>query len=519
MPPEGAGHHHLNPGSDAQRPNRLPPLFLLLLTALLAGHPFSSAADAPPRVIRVKFAVDEGLKFGGLNKGHLKDLIRRVNGALDPVLGLRFELGANEYWEPGSSSGPLPVFLNDLRRHVPRGDCEVVVGLLAFMRVGRKGSGLADYNRGYAVVSLLASPNDTASVLLHELGHVFGAPDLVVKGSAMNPVAPGTRFDPLTRDLILLHRSRGFGPGDPPCPRDKTGAVLTLLEQHASSLSSPFRFHYLRGCLSFAGGDHDRALGACREALRLEPRSAEVLNLIGAILYDKGEAGPAIQAYQQALEEEPGAPETRYNLGLAFIRQGLTELAIVEIEKAVSLDPRYAEAWANLGWLYLGRGEVERSIAACRRALETDYGLVEGTCTLAAALILQYERGPRGPADSAEIDEAIALCQKAAALRPDLSLVYNLMGMAFFSKGDARQAEAALLKSLELDPGYLEARFNLSCLYFESGATDKAAQHLLKVIERAPDSVLGTNILSRILGNNRDFLFLTLCRGERSRTK
>lgn len=516
MTPEGAGHQSQNPGRDAPRPTRLPLLFLLLLMVVQAGRLFSAAIDPEPRIVRINIAVDERLKFGGLNKGHLKNLVRSLNSRLDPGLGLRFELGGFGYWEPESSSGPLLVFLNDLRRHVPRGGCDVVVGLLSFSRAGRRGSGLADYFQGYAVISQLDSRSDTAAVLLHELCHFFGALDLPVKGSVMNPEAPGTRFDPLTRELILLHRPRGFGPGIPPFPPDNSGAIISLLERNASSFSSEFRLHCLRGVLYLARKDHGRALEACREALRLEPWSAEVLNLVGAIHYDMGEAGPAIQAYQQALGEEPGAPETRYNLGLAFVQAGETQLALEEFESAVSLDPRYGEAWANLGWLHLGRGDVERSIDMCRRALGIDPSLIEATCTLAAALILKHERGGQGPAESAAADEAISLCRRLTALRPGLALAYNLMGMAYFSKGAVPEAEAALLKSLEIEPGYLEARFNLSCLYFESGSTAKAAQHLSKVIERAPDSVLGTNILGRALGKSRDVLFLTLGRGERS---
>lgn len=54
--------------------------------------------------------------------------------------------------------------------------------------------------------------------------------------------------------------------------------------------------------------------------------------------------------------------------------------------------------------------------------------------------------------------------QKAIALNPNSSLLYNELGRAYYGLGDTKSAKAAWSKSLELNPDNKKAEKNLKLL-------------------------------------------------------
>jgi tetratricopeptide (TPR) repeat protein len=72
-------------------------------------------------------------------------------------------------------------------------------------------------------------------------------------------------------------------------------------------------------------------------------------------------------------------------------------------------------------------------------------------------------------AKSGDTDGAIAGYQAILATAPQIPLVHYNLGAAYKKKGEAAKAEAAMRKSVELDPGFVDGYVGLATLLAETG--------------------------------------------------
>jgi Tfp pilus assembly protein PilF len=79
------------------------------------------------------------------------------------------------------------------------------------------------------------------------------------------------------------------------------------------------------------------AQAAFERAVELQPRHAEALNNLGAILEEKGKWGEAAGFYRRAIDANPAYPLAHFHIGRIYANQRKYALAIAEFER--SLDP------------------------------------------------------------------------------------------------------------------------------------------------------------------------------------
>jgi tetratricopeptide (TPR) repeat protein len=75
-----------------------------------------------------------------------------------------------------------------------------------------------------------------------------------------------------------------------------------------------------------------------------------------------------------------------------------------------------------------------------------------------------------------KVDEAIAAYEAILAQAPTVPLVHYNLGASYKKKGEAQKAEAALRKSFELDPAFVDGYVGLATLLAETGRRDEAIQ-------------------------------------------
>ncbi|MBN2408708.1 MAG: tetratricopeptide repeat protein [Candidatus Aminicenantes bacterium] len=84
--------------------------------------------------------------------------------------------------------------------------------------------------------------------------------------------------------------------------------------------------------------------------------------------------------------------------------------------------------------------------------------------------------------NSNNLDDAQKYFQRAIALDSRHFQSWNALGLVYSMKGDFAEAEKALLKCLEISPGFVEARNNLGMVYQEMGFPDRAEAEFKKVL-------------------------------------
>jgi tetratricopeptide (TPR) repeat protein len=102
------------------------------------------------------------------------------------------------------------------------------------------------------------------------------------------------------------------------------------------------------GTMSFQSGRVADAVERFRQAVRIEPASAEAQNNLANVLVEAGSIAEGIEHYRQALRAAPNNVMTHTNLGIALFRLGRVSEARAQFEEALRIMPEYAPARQNL---------------------------------------------------------------------------------------------------------------------------------------------------------------------------
>ncbi len=134
-------------------------------------------------------------------------------------------------------------------------------------------------------------------------------------------------------------------------------------------------------------------------------------------------------------------------------------------EKTVTTVPECARANSNLCEAYTNEGRLDEALAACRQALAIKPDQIEANHNLGTV----YAR--KGMAE-----EAIASYKQALALRPRYAKAYFNIGVLLYQKGDLEGAVDAYKQALAISPYYAEARKNLGMAYSAMGRFQEAIE-------------------------------------------
>ncbi|KAF9454044.1 TPR-like protein [Macrolepiota fuliginosa MF-IS2] len=199
-----------------------------------------------------------------------------------------------------------------------------------------------------------------------------------------------------------------------------------------------------------------------------------------------------------------------YELGVKQQENERENKAIQALERAVELDPTHLSSWLALAISYTNDNNrqgtydtVEEWVKRNERyasvkfdiATPADLSMNERYTRLVDHLIAMARSDVSGEID-ADIQIALAVLlntnedyekaqdcfRTALAVRPDDWLLYNRVGATMANSGHADEALQYYYKALELNPGYIRARFNLGISCINLRRYEEAAQHILDAL-------------------------------------
>jgi Flp pilus assembly protein TadD len=148
------------------------------------------------------------------------------------------------------------------------------------------------------------------------------------------------------------------------------------------------------------------AVGHLKAAVEADPTLWRAWNALGSYYDTQGDWAEAIEAYDLALAEHPNDAMILNNRGFSYFMQERLDEAVADIERALRLDPELKPAQFNL--------------------------------RLAHAWSGRYVRALTGVTDK------------------DLPRVLNNIGYVAMMRGDLENAEAYLMRAMEVDPTFNE---------------------------------------------------------------
>jgi Flp pilus assembly protein TadD len=163
-------------------------------------------------------------------------------------------------------------------------------------------------------------------------------------------------------------------------------------------------------------------------------------------------------------------------------------------EKTVTTVPQGARAHSNLGEAYASRGRIDEAIAACKRALAIKPGHAEAHYNLGFAY---YKKGL--------FDEAIAEYREALSAEPRYPKALNNLGAAYLEKGEIHEAIFYFMKALQFKSVQTEVLIGLSVAFSKIGMTDKAIDRAGRALALKPSLAVAHNNLAYFYYLKRDY--------------
>jgi tetratricopeptide (TPR) repeat protein len=151
------------------------------------------------------------------------------------------------------------------------------------------------------------------------------------------------------------------GPSQSEQPRENGPPVLSardLQEQRARILMAEKRY--------------DAGIQAYQDLLKVEPKNAVYLNMIGIAYLNMSKFDQAKKYFERSAKADKKYSSAVNNLGMVWYEQKNYRRAIREYKKAVAIDPEQGGAHANLGFAYYKMKKYLDAAAEFHKALEID---------------------------------------------------------------------------------------------------------------------------------------------------
>lgn len=194
-------------------------------------------------------------------------------------------------------------------------------------------------------------------------------------------------------------------------------------------------------------GYHHISLGAFERAAELgeaareeNPRSTDVLHLLGQAYGRLNRPHDALRAYEAALRQTPAVAALHFGKARALEDMGEIVRAAREFERTLDLEPAHGDALSRLSFLLAQRRQGEKARGFADRALRINPRAVVAHLAIA---LCDVDDGAFQPA----LDRLAPLANDAAISGVNAVLVRGLMGDAFDGLGQHKNAFTAYTAS------------------------------------------------------------------------
>ncbi len=178
------------------------------------------------------------------------------------------------------------------------------------------------------------------------------------------------------------------------------------------------------------------------------------------------ESSKAVENYKLALVYDQESPQIRYRLALEYVKLGLVSEAMAQCHEALQKDEKHKDSALLMGGLLSAMHLYDQALQLYQTTLKHYPDDVETLLFIGA---IHAEQG--------EFEKSIAHFQKMATNKKiqDKSQVWYYLGRIYSSqtKPDFKNAEAAYITSLKMNPDALDVVLALGSLYESQNETQK----------------------------------------------
>jgi len=267
-------------------------------------------------------------------------------------------------------------------------------------------------------------------------------------------------------------------------------AVLSF--ENALRINPQYRDARIRLGITFAYlGDLDTALFHISQMVEAFPKFADLRYFLGVVYAGRDELPSAIACFRQALEMNPSFRKARIKLGMLLCKTGKFRDALSEFEKAQALDPEdgnFNVVVERIRQVILSdphgsqknsdifgdEGIIDQTIREFNDHLE----LVPNFAEILSIVKYFPEE------DLSFFESLIPVINNYIRQNPHHPDLYNVLGALYVKAKRYDEGAEAFRESLDINPEYLEARFNLFKTFKAQGKLEAAVDEGKILLEK-----------------------------------
>jgi tetratricopeptide (TPR) repeat protein len=185
----------------------------------------------------------------------------------------------------------------------------------------------------------------------------------------------------------------------------------------------------------------------------------------------------AIPAMRLAIEHEPGNESYRFRYGMLLVDSKAPAAAVIRLKEALRVFPLSSRLWFALGVAEYVQSQTDTAVQHFNKAVAIDPKFAPAIAYLA----ITYDV-------SGQYDKAISLYERALAVDESQAVVHQLIANAMLKHQDAdiSDVQKHLVRAVELDPTFVQARLSLGKVYLRSEQFADAAKQFERAIALSP---------------------------------
>ncbi len=240
---------------------------------------------------------------------------------------------------------------------------------------------------------------------------------------------------------------------------------------------SRYASHMRRGNQYLTQGNLDRARVEFRNALQIEPKSADALYFNGQVMERLGNVRGAFGLYQAAIEAQPDLVPAISSLASIYVVGGVPDKAMALVKPALAKHPDSADLLVERAAARFALKDPSGARADAERTLRLDPGSARAVGLLAA-----IER------DSGDFPAAISLVTAAVRRAPRSTELREVLASLYFDAKRPDEGEQQLRQLIELQPRDLQYRYELARQLTRGHQIDAAQRALEDAVKADPHS-------------------------------
>ena len=293
--------------------------------------------------------------------------------------------------------------------------------------------------------------------------------------------------DPESYEILLLGARVDLAQGE-------ANKATAELERMTADYPQVAGLHYQLALAYLAGNESSKAVTSLNEAVKLEPGFGAATLLLARIQIKAGLPSQAVGPLNQLITREPRNMAARLLLADAWRAQGDFNRALEiyrQIGTGLPADPQIS---LLMGSTY----RQQNKPAAARQAFTQALELAPDNMTALEQLV-DLDLSGQSYTDAGQ-RLANSITKNPRMVAPRL-----LQARVFEAQGETNQAEAGLLKVIEIDPAATSAYLLLAQLYFDSQQNQKALLKLTQARQQDPQNVSALMLMGVIHNQEKNY--------------